>query len=425
MSKRRGDWQDLLSTYALALKPNKIYVGYLAVLYTLFVMVIAVAAYGVLAAAGLVSPPVAWVGSQGGVVRLLAYAWGEGGLAMVRAFSPLLNPFFDGTIAHFILSVLTYAALFLAWSGPGGIISRLTALEYARDDLPTLADAREMVKSRRMAYFLAPVWPLIFVVVLVFLNFLGGLVASIPYVGRILLVVPGFPLLVITSSLIVLLVLFGALSYGLMMPAVSVGGKDALDGWSTSYTYVLWGSGRYICYTALAGAIGVAGFVVATWLTQLLVAVLVGSVDLGYVLSSPWASLSTAVDLKTPDPTGFSGFMSTIMGVLLLGVRALPYAYFVAFFFSANTVIFFLLRKHVDNIDVEEIYEESEEEEAEGEEFQPETEAAPEPEAAAEPEPAESDETPPGEAEESEAEAEPEDEPSQEPESDTDESTDD
>jgi hypothetical protein len=361
MSRRKGDWRDLLTTYALALKPNKIYVGYLAVLYTLFVLVVAT-----FMASG-----------EDGALSLLANAWAGGGRAMLHDVLPLLNPFYDGTKAHFLLSILTYVALFFAWSGAGGMISRLTALEYARDDLPTLADAREMVRSRRAAYFMAPVWPLLFFVALAVLCLLGGLVASIPYAGRILLFFPGFPLLAITGILMVLLVLFGFLSFGLMAPAISVGGKDALDGWSTSYTYVLWGSGRYICYTALAGVIGLVSLRVVGVLTHLLVSVVIGGVNLGYVASGPWVNFAGGhPNVDIIGPGGYYSVMQCVMGVLMLAVLLLPYAYGVSFFFSANTVIFFLLRKHVDNIEIEEIYEESEEE---GEEFQPEQAAVPEP----------------------------------------------
>jgi hypothetical protein len=374
MSKRRGDWRDLLTTYALALKPNKIFVGYVAVLYTLLVMAVAVIVYGLAASIGLVHPGRPWVGypapgQEGGLAGLYR-AWTGGGHHLFRAFLPLLNPFYDASIPHFILSVLTYIALFWAWSGAGGMISRLTALEYARDDLPTLSDARQMVRAKRTAYWLAPVWPLLFLVGLVFLNFLGGLIGSIPFLGRLLLVVPGFPLLFITSVLIVMLLLFGVLSFGLMMPAVSVGGKDALDGWSTSYTYVLWGSARYIGYTALACAVGTASVYVFARLTHLLIYVLTQSVDLGYVLSTSWVNLSGHDVVLHGGAGGYAGVMQYIMGVLLLGIAALPYAYGVSFFFSAFTVIFFLLRKHVDNIEVDEVYEETEEEEEE--EFQPE-----------------------------------------------------
>jgi hypothetical protein len=390
MSKRRGDWRDLLTTYAVALKPNKICVGYVAVVMSLVVLVVATFVYALLVQGGVIKPAGLWVGTpvtRGvDVFSALGNDWARGGpLGLIAAFVPLLDPFFGASRGHFVISVLTYVLLFWVWSGAGGMISRLTALEYARDDLPTLADARQMVRSKRTAYWLAPVWPLVFFVALVFLNFLGGIVASIPYAGPILLICPGYPLLFITTALIVMLIFFGVLSFGLMMPAVSVGGKDALDGWSTSYTYVLWGSARYIGYTALAGAIGLVSYLVFSRLTLLFLSSLTGSVNLGYLYSTGWSAFYGNMWVGTTG--GYYGAVQYIMGVLLGAVTFLPVAYAVSFFFSAFTIIFFLLRKHVDNIEIEELYEESEEEE---EQFQPEEPSAPEapasPEGAASPE---------------------------------------
>ncbi len=370
MGRRTGDWRDLLSTYVLALKPNKVYVGYRAVLLTIAVMAIASVIYSLLVAGGLIPdaavvPGLRDMGAywrEGAFTMIDHFRMGTGG-SMLGLFACLLNPFYGSSVAHFMLSVLTYIALFFVWSGAGGMISRLTALEYARDDLPTLADGREMLRGKRMAYFLAPVWPLLLLVFLAVLNFLGGLVASIPYVGRILLVFPGLPMLLVTSLMMVMIVLFGVLSYGMMAPAISVGGKDALDGWSTAYTYVLWGSGRYILYTAIAFIVGLLSFVFATWLTEMLLYVLTSTVNVGYVARLPWVNFSPGGPVTgLLGEGGFVGVMSYIVAVLMLAVRAVPLAFLVSFFFSANTVIFFLLRKHVDSIEIEEIYDEAEQE---------------------------------------------------------------
>jgi len=387
MGKRREDWTDLLSSYALALKPSKIYAGYLATLFTVFIMLLACLLYSLLDQWGLLAAPSAEVIGLGRIFDLesdsLLFAFLNGtGLSALRDFLVILNPLYDGSIAHFVLSLLTYLALFWVWSGAGGVISRLTALEYARDELPTLADGRQMVRSKRMAYFLAPTWPLLFFAGMALLNLLGGLVASIPYVGRILLIVPGLPLLLITSGLMVLIAFFGVLSFGMMAPAISVGGKDALDGWSTSYTYVLWGSGRYICYTLTAAVVGVVSTIIVWLLTESLIWILVQSVNLGFVAGTPWVQFSFGGVLADSGTGGFNGAMSTIVAILLLAVRALPVAYAIAYFFAANTVVFFLLRKHVDNIDVEEVYTEEEPEEVPEE--QPAEVAAAEEEAPAE-----------------------------------------
>ena len=369
MRKRTEDWRDLLSAYALAVDTKKVLAGFLATLATVFVMVVATLIYSNFVDQRDPGTP-AWAKDLAGLGlvaddRFLLWSFLRGGgLKMLGCFLPLLNPFKAG-VFHFGMSVLTYLGLFWAWSGAGGVVSRLTALEYGRDDLPTFEEARAAVRAKRKAYFLAPVMPLAVIVVLSLLNALGGLVASVPVLGRILLVFPGLPLLFATTITIVFLAVFGVLAFGLMMPAVSVGGKDAFESWSTAYAYVLWGLRRFVCYTLLVGAIGVVASVVAWALAELVIYVIYHSVSIGFVGGEDWLCYATDKGmLLAPAGSGLNVILSGVFVALLLLVRAVPVAYAIAYFFTANTIVFLLLRKEQDNIEVEEIYEDSQGEEA-------------------------------------------------------------
>jgi len=391
MTNRSGDWKDLLSIYHRALKGNKIWVGFLTALYVFFILVLGAVVYAQFAHWGLLGAEVSGVSDD--LVRLgeigaqvpeesargsivFHVVRGEG-LAKLPVLARLLNPLYRANLGHFIVSVLVYIALFWALSGSGGVISRLTALEYARDDFPTLADARQVVKSKRLDYFLSFMWPSLFVVVPIVFMLLIGLFCSIPIVGRIALV-PFYVVAGLLGAVAWMFAIGWALSFGLMMPAVSVGGKDAFDGWSTSYAYVLWQFGRYLCYTLLVGVIGVISAVAAFWLVELLIYFLVSGINLGFVAGTPWLAYEFGGPIMAPEG-GLAGVVGFILMVLTLGLRVLPLAYIVSYFFTGETVIFFLLRKHVDNIDIEEIYEEMEEEEPITEE---EAAGAPEPEKA-------------------------------------------
>ncbi|MHC4480936.1 MAG: hypothetical protein ACYS1C_08230, partial [Planctomycetota bacterium] len=371
MRKRTGDWRDLLSTYALALDAKKIYVGFIATLFTVAIMVAATILYAYLAELKLVSAPPAGLvglGQWDSESYMLGHFAHGTGMQMLSAFLPLLNPF-RGGLVHFIVSVLLYCGLFWAWSGAGGVISRLAALEYARDDLPTLAEARAVVSDHRGALFFAPVMPLAVIIVLTILNALGGLVASVPIIGRILLIFPGFPLLLATGVTIVFLVVFGVLSFGMMMPAVSVGGKDAFESWSTAYSYVLWGLRRFVCYSLIAAAIGVVSAVVVWALTEFAIYAIYQTVGIGFLRRMGWMLYESAVVggqfriTLAPTGGGLAGVLGVIVWWLFLGVRAIPAAYVFSYFFTASAVIFLLMRKDQDNIEIEEIYEEVEEEE--------------------------------------------------------------
>jgi hypothetical protein len=375
MTNRSGDWKDLLSIYHRALKGNKVWVGFLTALYVFFILVLGAVLYAQFADWGLLGPDVnaasdslvrlgkigERVASDPDKGSLIFHVIRGEGLQQVPVLARLLNPLYRANLGHFIVSVLVYIALFWAVSGAGGVISRLTALEYARDDFPTLADARQVVRSKRLDYFLSFLWPALFVLVPIIFMLLIGLFGSIPVLGRIALV----PLYVVAGLLGVVAWMFAigwGLSFGLMMPAVSVGGKDAFDGWSTSYAYVLWQFGRFVCYTLIVGVIGVASVAAAFWLVELLIYFMVQGINLGFLARTPWLQYEFGGQIVGP-AGGLAGIVGFILMVLTLALRILPLAYLVSYFFTGETIVFFLLRKHVDNIDIEEIYEEMEEEE--------------------------------------------------------------
>jgi len=482
----------LLSTYSLALKGGKMWVGFLAVLYVVLIMIVGTYVYARFADWGLVgraAPSVVALGQMGdgaqpaaapaeeaaepapeaaepeaavaeepeqeaeadddplfeedreeaedegaeepadveepaeeapvaagaptepdGPQSVLDWLFAGRGLKMLAGFLPLLNPFHTGGLGHFLLSALTLLALFWGLGGRGGIIGRLTALEYARDEFPVLSDAASMVRSRRLDYFLTPVWPLLFVLVPVVVIALIGLVCSIPGFGRILMV-PLYPVAVLFGVVSCLFAVGGILSFGLMMPAVSVGGKDSFDSWTTAYTYVLWQFGRFVCYTLLAGAVGLIGAVLAYWAVELLIYIIYAGMNIGFSSSVPWLTfrMGGALQVVPVGQAPVAGAMGYIVAVMTLALRAIPVAYVVSFFFTANTLIFFLLRKHVDNIEIEDIYEEDEEEEAPAlEEAETPEGEAPEAEKEPQEEPEPEEETEGAEAEEEAPEPEPE-----------------
>ncbi|MFO7959133.1 MAG: hypothetical protein R6X33_18765 [Candidatus Brocadiia bacterium] len=392
MTNRSGDWKDLLSIYHRALKGNKVWVGFLTALYVFFILVLGAVLYAQFADWGWLGPGVnaasdslvrlgeigERVGSDTDKGSLIFHVIRGEGLQQIPILARLLNPLYRANLGHFIVSVLVYIALFWAVSGSGGVISRLTALEYARDDFPTLADARQVVRSKRLDYFLSFLWPALFVLVPIIFMLLIGLFGSIPVLGRIALV----PLYVVAGLLGVVAWMFAigwGLSFGLMMPAVSVGGKDAFDGWSTSYAYVLWQFGRFVCYTLIFGVIGVVSVAAAFWLVELLIYFMVQGIKLGFLARTPWLQYEFGGQIVGP-AGGLASVVGFILMVLTLALRILPLAYLVSYFFTGETIVFFLLRKHVDNIDIEEIYEEMEEEESVlEEEPEPEVEPAVEP----------------------------------------------
>ncbi len=409
MRKRTGDWRDLLSAYSLALETNKVFVGFCAALLTALVMFGASLAYAWCGANGLLGPlkevsaPLAQLGTLGGERPLPWLLLAGRGLTALRDFLPLLDPFY-GNLCHFALSILTYAALFCVWGYAGGVVSRLAVLEYAKDDLPTLGEARQTAGGRFASYVFALWWPLVIILVCTLMNTLGGVIASIPILGRFLLVFPGYPLLLISTGAIVFVVIVSVLALPMVVPAVSASGRGGLENWIAACSYVIYGLRRFVCYALLAGVVGLIAAVLAWAVVEMLIFFIFRTVSFGF-LGSPWMDYNVVDGARVLVPGtagGWNGFFSFVMWILLLLLRGIPAGYAFSYFFTAGTVVFFLMRKSVDNVEIEEIYEE--EEELQGEDLG----AFPAQEAPAPEEGGEAGEGPESEQEEDEPAEEPE-----------------
>ncbi len=394
MEKRTGDWRDLFRAPFLALDGKKLLLGLAGTVLTIVILALVARSYGIASKNQLISD----MGNLASGRNLLFYFMSGTGheLSALGHLLPLFNPLHGGFL-HFVLSVSLYVLLLGVWTFCGAVITRLSALRYGRDEWPALRDGLELAQAKRSAYFFAPVTPLLGVVLFAFINTIVGLIASIPAVGGFLSIFLIIPVLLPLALIVTFIIVLGVLSFGLMLPMVSIGGKDAFEGWSSAYSYVLWGLNRFICYTLLAGVIGATAVVAAWALSELFILTMVRTVGLGlvggkalvtYSLYASDGSLGPSVFPFGPSifpfmewPVNFGGVCRFISGLLIvifaLGARALVVAYAFSYFFSANTIICLLLRKHVDRIEIDQIYEHKPEEEAAEE--KPEEEEAPEP----------------------------------------------
>ena len=366
MSTRKGDWRDLLGAHSLAVDARKLWTGFIAALATILIVAAAAAAHGVIVPGSHFMYLGNLSHSSNAVLLLAGGRWAF----LVRAVAPLFSPFAGG-ILHFLISIILYLVLLRVWTYHGGVITRLTALQYGRDELPGMSDAAAMVREKRNSYFFAPLVPLGIIVVLAVINLLIGLAGSIPYVGSVFLIAANF-LAAINAGVLVFVAVLAVLGFGMMLPAISIGGKDAFEGFSSAYSYVLWGLNRFVCYTALAAVLGALTAYVASWLAQLFMGLLTGSLGLGLVGANrsiaehAQALMGQGAPLWLPrlvDPSLGVKLAATALVLIGMCANALVAAYVFSYFFTANTIICLLMRKHVDRIEIEDIYVPAEEEE--------------------------------------------------------------
>jgi hypothetical protein len=145
----------------------------------------------------------------------------------------------------------------VVWAFFGGIITRLAAVQFAGKERTTLMEATKFVMSRYVSYVLSPIVPLGIIAVIVLCMFLYGLVALIPYVGDVLMYGLLFPL-VIMGGIAMAVILLGLVGYPLMYTTISTEGSDTFDAISRSYNYVFQAPWSFAWYSLVALVYGAA-----------------------------------------------------------------------------------------------------------------------------------------------------------------------
>ncbi|HLY09619.1 MAG TPA: hypothetical protein VKW04_09975 [Planctomycetota bacterium] len=312
-----------------------------------------------------------------------------------------------GYTVGFILLFLTI------WSYFGGAIARIAAYEIAKDgERIETRKALQFARRKFWSFFWAPLICIIGFFFFAVCNYAGGLIGSVLDVAKI-----GAPLvalllpLALLSGFIMTLICVGTVTgLPLFAPAVAAEGTDSFDAVSRGFSYVYSRPWHYIWYQLVSWIYGYVciGFVILFAITMCHLGIEAGAQ--GFELSGAWTSRSfhkvaneswaliLSKDhqpcdlygwdpmevLKAPHPYGrlqhlansivgvnyenlgvpegkdtFASFLITFWLAITLG---LALGYVVSFFISQQTMIYYVLRKKVDGIEMNEVFEESEEE---------------------------------------------------------------
>lgn len=156
-----------------------------------------------------------------------------------------------------IYLILCLAWSIVTWAFFGGVITRLAAVQFNGKERTTLKQAVKFVMSRYISYVLSPTFPLAVVAIIVLLMAIYGLVALIPIVGDVLLYGLLFPLIVF-GGIAIAIILIGLIGYPLMYATISVEGSDTFDAVSRSYNYVFQAPWYFLWCTVVALVYGAA-----------------------------------------------------------------------------------------------------------------------------------------------------------------------
>lgn len=139
----------------------------------------------------------------------------------------------------------------LVWGLSAGAITRIAAMQLARNERVGLGDALSYSRRKLFDYIVGPAIPLVVFAILAFLNALGTLILTfIPYLGSVVtaILLP----LPILSSLVMAVMLVAFVGWPLFYATISVEGSDSFDALSRTLAYITQGAWSYIKYSVMA-----------------------------------------------------------------------------------------------------------------------------------------------------------------------------
>lgn len=276
---------------------------------------------------------------------------------------------------HPIFAILfTFLVVLPAWAYFGAAICRIAALQATRGEPISIGQALGFARDKFFTFYIIPIVPLAGLVLIKVAFGVAGLVGAIPLVGTIL--VPLFWFVAIGAGIVMGLLLIGAVLCGpLTYPALAVESTDAFEGWSRTLSYVhyIWRTVLYYGLALVYGAICFSFVKLAARVGLVLVGMFVSpGMNVGDA-SGPKGDVADKLKVMWQAPTldfstPFYGQVgnvpltgaSTIGRFLIAGWTFLLVAavagWLISYFFSSSTLIYLLLRRDADQVDLEEVY---------------------------------------------------------------------
>ncbi len=276
---------------------------------------------------------------------------------------------------HYVFFTLFFAFYVLLMAIAGGAISRIAAVQVARDEKISVRQALRFSTGKVLSFVFAPVIPILIVVVIAVLLGLLSALMSVSYIGGLWSILVGVLfILAILAGLVMALTALGLIGGGhLMYPTIAVEGSDSFDAVSRSFSYLYARPWQLIFYSLVALVYGAITYLFVRFFLYLLLSLThagVGMMMWGNARdgSSLWDSMWPAM---RPLPEGMMNMSYYMNSTALSGAHcfgsffiafwvyltlALLGAYAISLYFSSSTIIYYLMRKEVDATAMDEVY---------------------------------------------------------------------
>jgi hypothetical protein len=275
---------------------------------------------------------------------------------------------------HYIFFTIFIIYFLTIWAIFGGAISRIAAVQVARDEKISFRQALSFSTAKFLSFVSAPIIPLLIVLAVGVLITVGALIFNIPFAGPIIGGALFF--LALAAGFVMTLVLIGLIGgFNLMYPTIAVEGSDSFDAISRSFSYLYARPWRLAFYTLVAAVYGTVTYIFVRYFLKLILSLTHYFVGMGIfrdadntkpLWTTIWPDPLLAPRLSfTPDYLTLAGgqdigaflvWMWVCLCIAMLG------AFAISFYFSANTIIYMLMRHEVDATELDDVYLEQSEE---------------------------------------------------------------
>jgi hypothetical protein len=323
-----------------------------------------------------------------------------------------------------IYTLLAVTIFVMIWSYFGGAIARSAACEIAREgERIETSKALKYSGKKFWSFFGAPLICVLGFLFFYLVTYVAGLIFKLLdflYIGAPLAAIL-LPLAVLAGFIMALIVLGTIAGAPLFLPAVAAEGTDAFDAFSRGFSYIYSKPWHYLWYQLVAGAYGYICIAFVILFTVFMLGLGLSAGETGFELSGVFTSDAESEETKD-EPTDFRrvsnwalsyvvsrehaemdygwtpaaiasephpyGRIMYLSGELvsrepidfeltkpktklhwlaswfvlawLIVIMGLAYSFGISYFISQQTMIYFILRKKVDDIDVKEVYLEEE-----------------------------------------------------------------
>jgi hypothetical protein len=302
----------------------------------------------------IVVPSVHLFGQKYAIDEPVLSTWKELGQPFYQLFHTS-----NGTreLAYYLFGGLWTLAV---WSFFGGAICRIATASLAREEHIGLGDAIAFARRKWLSHIIAPLVPLWGILILWSPSVVCGWIMN----ADVGVVLGGlyWPLALLTGLIMALLGIGLFFGWPLMWGTIASEGSDSFDALSRAYAYTFQRPLKYFLYVLLAIVLGILGWVIVTLFAETVIHMCYWATGWGAGFDRINANEIAIAATTDSNQSGAFVLGSRIIYFWNGCVRVLAAAFSYSFFFVAMTGVYLLLRRDVDQTELDEVYFEEDDE---------------------------------------------------------------